>query len=285
MKFPRDFFESFPQDPVDLSLLFCKKFELFSPGDIVGVGVSGGKDSMFLLNILTFFRSRFGIKEVICLHFNHGTRGPESDRDEQFVRDTCNELGIRFFCKRAQKELRSEDQMRQERYSFFSDAADELSLTKIATAHNLDDLFETFLINIKRGGGFMSALGIYPVNMNLCNVPVVRPILPVKRKSILEYIKQKNIGYVEDTSNIDIRITRNRLRMILSLLPEDLYNSILSGFFKFWLNLYSISHFLIEIYEKKKEDLPPTIKKQIELYRETGEVKYENLKRSILKKD
>lgn len=275
------FFESFPENPVELSVIFCKKFEIFSKKENLGVGVSGGKDSVFLLHMLTSFRSKFGIGEIFCLHFNHQARGKESDRDEEFVRRFCQDIGVRFVSGKAQKELKTEDEMRKERYNFFSKAAQELKLTKIATAHNLNDLFETFLINLKRGGGFMSAIGIYPINLSLCSVPVVRPILCVKRSSIENYIRENKLSYVEDSSNIDIKMLRNRIRITLSLLSDEIYDNILSGFFKFWLNLYAVSDFLSSTYDKKPETLPEVIRKQIEIYRKYGKVEYETLKREI----
>lgn len=282
--FPKLFMESFPEDPIELSVLFCKKFGIFEKGDRVGVGVSGGRDSVFLLHMLSLFRSRFGISKTVCLHFNHGTRGGESDRDEKFVRSLCEEMKVDLVCKRSEVRLASEDEMRKERYKFFSEAAQELSLTKIATAHNLDDLFESFLLNLKKGGGFMSAIGIYPVNYNLCTIPVVRPILPIRKSSITKYLKSKNIKYVEDTTNLDIKILRNRIRMILNLmLPEDVYNSIISGFFRFWLNFYSICEFLADTFEKNPEELPVVIRKQIELYRKSDRFSFEDLKRSFTK--
>lgn len=285
VKTSKFFFESFPQNPVVLSVMFCKKFGIFSPGDKVGVGVSGGKDSIFLLHILTFFRSKFGIKDVLCLHFNHGTRGKESDKDEEFVKKFCEDIGVKFIGEKTRIELKTEDEMRKVRYDFFSKSAKEFKLDKIATAHNLDDLFETFLINLKRGGGFMSAIGIYPININLCAVPVVRPIICVKRKSIEKYIKENRLSYVEDSSNLDIKILRNRIRMTLSLLPDEIYDSILLGFFKFWLNLYATSDFLSDTYNKNPEILPEVIKKQIEIYKKFGNVEYEILKRNIKRKE
>lgn len=280
-RFPRFFLESFPENPVELSLLFCKKFQIFRKGEKVGVGVSGGRDSVFLLHALSFFRSKFGLSEVVCLHFNHRTRGWQSDRDEEFVREMCARLGVPFFSERAPTQLSSEDEMRKERYKFFGRASRELNLDKVATAHNLDDLFETFLLNLKRGGGFMSAIGIYPINYDLCDVPVVRPILPVKRMAISAYLASKGVNYVEDTSNIDIRFSRNRLRMVLSLLPDDLYSAILSGFLRFWLNLLSVLDFIDETYERDPASVPEVIRKQMELYRRFGEFSYEELKRSF----
>jgi len=226
------FFESLPSDPILMTTIFSKKLSLFEKGDIVLVGLSGGRDSVFLTYVLSTYKSKFGISEVVAAHFNHMTRGRESERDEKFSVSFCEKLGIKIIIGRATLPLKSEDEMRRERYKFFEETAKKCEATKIATAHTLDDNFETFLINLARRKGFFS-FGISPKNYSLCSVPVVRPLLSVKRSSIENYLKSKNINFVSDTSNINLKYLRNRIRASLSLIPQDIYDSILEGFLRF----------------------------------------------------
>jgi tRNA(Ile)-lysidine synthase len=274
------FFESFPDDPLLLAITFSKKFSLFEKGDKVLVGLSGGRDSVFLTYILSTYKSKFGISEVIAAHFNHGVRGKESERDEKFSVSFCERLGIKIIVGRATSPLKSEDEMRRERYKFFDESAKKCEATKIATAHTLDDNFETFLINLVRRKGFFS-FGIFPKNYSLCSVPVVRPLLSVKRSSIENYLKSKNISFVSDTSNLDLRYLRNRIRAFLYLIPQDMYDSILEGFLRFWASCYAVQVFLSETFQENKEKIPQFLRFEIENFVK-GEIKsFEDIKKFI----
>ncbi len=284
-KFPKVFFESLPQDPVALAVKFSKKFSLFDRGDKVLVAVSGGKDSTFLLYMLSNFRSKFGIKEVVCGHFNHLTRGEESFRDENFVAELCKSMGIKYKIGRAQRVLKTESEMRKERYNFLDLTAREFGATKIATAHTLDDQIETFIINLIRGGGFFSASGISIKNTDICSVAVVRPILVIRRSKILSFLRERQIPFIEDSSNYDLSYLRNQIRAFLNLLPDEIYSNLLSGFMKFWLSSIEIVDFLAQVIKEEKaisEKISPFIKKQIELFEEkNGKINFEELKRAF----
>lgn len=283
---PSFFFEYSGDDPVMRSLVFSRKFSLFEKGDKVVVGVSGGRDSVFLLHLLLNFRSKFGVSDVICAHFNHMLRGKESERDEIFVRNLSEKLGVPCFVGRAERKLSSEDEMRKARYDFLGYVASQNGATKIATAHTLDDQFETFIINLIRGGGLFSSLGIRPFNRGLTSVPVVRPLLSVRRIDIEKFIFEHKIefDYVEDSTNIDVSILRNKVRAFLSLLPDEIYSKMLSGFFKFWLNLFAVLDLIYSLH-KRGENIPDFIKKHIESYERYGEtLDFETLKKEIKRK-
>lgn len=279
------FFEYSGDDPVMRSLIFSRKFSLFEKGDKVVVGVSGGKDSVFLLHLLLNFRSKFGVSEVICAHFNHMSRGKESERDEKFVRNLSEKLGVPCVVGRAERKLRSEDEMRKARYEFLGTIASQTGATKIATAHTLDDQFETFIINLIRGGGLFSSLGIRPINFGLTPVPVVRPLLSVRRSDIEKFIREHKIEHIEDSTNIDISILRNMVRAFLSLLPDEIYLKMLSGFFRFWLSLYAVLDFIYLLHKKGDKNIPDFIKNYIESYEKYGEnLTFEVMKREMIER-
>ncbi len=295
---PRFFFEYSGDDPVMRALIFSRKFSLFEKGDSVVVGVSGGRDSVFLLHLFLLFRSKFGISEVICAHFNHMTRGSESERDEFFVKALAERLGLKCVVGRATRKLCSEAEMREERYEFLGSVASDMGASKIATAHTLDDQLETFIINIIRGGGLFSSLGIRPFNLDLVKrrvplnktitvdkpIAVVRPLLSVRRSDIERFLRERKIDYIEDITNIDISFLRSKVRAFLSLLPDELYSKMLDGFFRFWLNIFAVLDFIHSLYKERKDIIPDFISKQIELYEKYGDLDYETFKRNITKK-
>jgi tRNA(Ile)-lysidine synthase len=217
------------------------------------------------------------------VHFNHRTRGKESDRDENFVRDFAEKLGVRCVIGKAERVLKSENEMREERYRFLVETARNLGANKLATAHTLDDQFETFILNLIRGKGFFSVIGIAP-HTKILGFPVVRPLLSTQKRHILDFLKKRNINYVEDSSNYDLSYLRNKIRAFFELLPDEIYNSILKGFFRFWLSSYQVVEFLGKLYDESPEKLPELIKTQIQLFREKGDYSFEEIKTLIKRK-
>ena len=192
-------------------LHFCREQGLFSPGDRVVCAVSGGADSMAMLWCLRSMEDSLGIT-VSAAHFNHHLRGPESQRDEDFVREFCRGFGIPCAFGGGQVSAAGrglEDAARQARYDFL------LSLdpgAKIATAHTADDNAETLLLHLLRGSGLDGLGGIPPVRGR-----IVRPLLCVTRRQIAAYLADMGLPHVEDSSNASADFLRNRLRQ--SVLP------------------------------------------------------------------
>ncbi len=194
----------------DKILSVSDKHRMFSGGDTVVVGVSGGADSMCLLSFFNNISSEYSLN-IICAHVNHGIRGKEADRDEEFVRSFCYNNNIRFECAHydvpaiSQKTGESEEQCgRRLRYEFFSSFGENV---KIATAHNLNDSEETFLFNLARGTGLRGLTGIPPVRDN-----IIRPLIECTREEIEEYLSDKNIDFITDSTNLGDEYTRNRIR-------------------------------------------------------------------------
>ena len=204
---------------------YIRKHELLAAGDRVGVAVSGGADSVALLRILLELRQEIGIV-LSVVHLNHKLRGAESDADEQFVRELAAAHSMEFVCERrevkayaAEKKLSPEAASREVRYEFFEKSLSRSSLIEIATAHTLDDQAETVLLKIARGAGTRGLAGIYPsrgfqhsAHSTQPNRSIIRPLLGTRRVELEAYLTEIGQGWREDSSNRDLRHTRNRIR-------------------------------------------------------------------------
>lgn len=192
------------------------------PADGILCAVSGGKDSMYLLDTLQKFAEETGT-QIACAHFNHCLRGAESERDASFVQRVCETRGIPFLlgcgnvaAAAARRGKGIEETARDLRYAFLAEAADALSCRWIATAHNADDNVETMLLNLTRGSGLHGLCGIPPVRGR-----ILRPMLRVARAEIEAYLAEHGIPSVEDSSNAGDDYSRNRLRHhVLPVLRE-----------------------------------------------------------------
>lgn len=201
---------------------FCRKYDMLPQGCGVLAAVSGGKDSVFLLEKLLELAPELELK-VSCAHFDHRLRGAESDRDREFVRALCIKKGVPCYIGSgdvagyAEKNgLGTEEAARLLRYEFLEKTADETGAQRIATAHTLDDNLETFVMNFLRGSGLRGLGGIPPVRGR-----IVRPLLETPASEILEWLKNRGVEYVEDSSNERDDYARNRVRhRLIPLLRE-----------------------------------------------------------------
>ncbi len=187
-----------------------ERHHMLNPGDTVLVALSGGADSMALLNVLYSLKDEYSLT-LCAAHFNHGIRGDEAKRDEDFCVSVCREMGVELFVGCAdipalakQKGIGVEECGRQERYAFFEHVAPG---AKVATAHTLSDCEETFLFNLARGASLKGLTSIPPVRGN-----IIRPLIDCSRDDIEYYCEQNNIAYVTDSTNLQDEYTRNRLR-------------------------------------------------------------------------
>lgn len=193
------------------ALCALRQYSLFSQGDRIAVGVSGGADSVALLRFLAALRPQFGWDLVVC-HIHHGLRGAEADRDECFVRALAEQLGLPCAVSRidaAALALRDhisvEEAGRMARYAFFAQTAGEGG--RIATAHTLDDSIETVLMNLVRGTGLRGLCGIPRIRGN-----IVRPLLDCTRAEVEDYLSALGQPYCTDSTNLTDDYTRNRIR-------------------------------------------------------------------------
>lgn len=195
---------------------FVKKNKLIKAGEVIGVGVSGGIDSMCLLHFLNANKEALDI-DVVAIHINHGIR-EESDDEARFVVQKCKEMGVRVYKftidapKIAkEKKLSIETAAREGRYGVFEALVKKDIVDKIALAHHQSDQAETILMHIFRGCGVSGARGMEPIRDKI----YIRPMLPVSKENISDYANMNNIEYVEDSSNKDTSYTRNFLRNVV----------------------------------------------------------------------
>ena len=188
----------------------------FSPSGGVLVALSGGADSVCLLNLFISAKKSGAFPyRIAAAHLNHSLRGEEADRDEAFCKSICEKCGIELFVKKLdiasiakEKGLCTEEAARDERYAFFADIlADSPDLEFVATAHNKDDFCETMILNLIRGSGIDG----------LCSIPrkrgnIIRPLLGISRAEILDYISENSLSFVTDSTNLETEYTRNKVR-------------------------------------------------------------------------
>ena len=195
---------------------FIKKHKLIKAGEVIGVGVSGGIDSMSLLSFLNEHKQLLDI-DVVAIHINHGIR-EESEAEARFVLQKCREMGVRVYKfsidapKIAKdKRLSVETAAREGRYGVFEALVRKDIVDKIALAHHQSDQAETILMHIFRGCGVSGARGMEPIRDKI----YIRPMLPVSKEEINLYASTHNLEFVEDSSNNDISYSRNYVRNVI----------------------------------------------------------------------
>ena len=178
------------------------------------VGVSGGRDSMVLLDALL----KSGFTNLVVCHVNHMLRGRSAMADERLVRRVAGKLGLPIEMKRVQTASHAEKSSisielaaRELRYAFFEECARRNRCRVLLLAHHADDQVETCLFNFLRGSGVAGLGGMKPLAKRGA-LSIRRPLLGVRRSEIDDYRKSHKVPYREDASNAETRHTRNRLR-------------------------------------------------------------------------
>lgn len=197
---------------------FISRNHLLEKDDKYLVALSGGADSVTLLWVL----HELGYQIEAC-HCNFQLRGAESDRDEQFCVQLCEQLVIPLhrihFDTRLYAEVHKESielAARNLRYRYFAQLKEDVEADGICVAHHQDDTVETVLINLIRGAGIQGLTGIPAKNGD-----ILRPLLCVDRKEILAYLEEKGQDYVTDSTNLVDDVVRNKIRLnIIPMLKE-----------------------------------------------------------------
>lgn len=192
------------------------KHGLWKKGDGFIVGVSGGPDSLCLLDVLASLAPKHGFTLRVA-HVNYGLRGCASDLDQKLVEKQAASYGIPVTVFRPEKKVSGnlEESLRDIRYGFFETLRKRKKCDHIAVAHNMDDQAETLLLRLLRGSGLQGLSGMRPKNG-----AVIRPLIETSRQDILRYLEERGIASREDKSNRDTRLLRNRIRHELLPLLE-----------------------------------------------------------------
>lgn len=194
-----------------------RKFKAEFDFTSVAVALSGGADSVSLLRALSESANSLGITLCAC-HLNHGLRGAESDRDEEFCKSLCQKLQVSIYTKWIDvKTLQNkhegiENAARRARYAFFREIHEHTGAV-IATAHTASDNAETVLLNLTRGTGLRGLCGIPPRREF-----IIRPLLNLTREDVEQYLETLGQDFVTDCTNLSADYTRNKIR--LNVIPR-----------------------------------------------------------------
>jgi tRNA(Ile)-lysidine synthase len=191
-----------------------RKTKLIPPNSAILVAFSGGIDSSSLAVALQRLKEPLKIKRLALLHINHLLRGEESYRDENFARSFAQKYSLELFVERVdvpslakKRGGNIEATAREERYRLFEEVRKREGFDLVATAHHLGDLVETIILWLTRGTGLEGLLGFEPVEGH-----IVRPFYLATRQEIEDFAKKQAIEWVEDSTNYDLSLARNRIR-------------------------------------------------------------------------
>lgn len=219
----------------DKVLKTIQKYNLIQSGDSIVIGVSGGPDSMTLLNVLINLKQKLGISKIVVATVNHMIR-EEAEEETKFVENFCESHGIEFYLKKVdvQEEAKSKKTStelagRNARYDFFEEVLKKTGSNKIATAHNLNDNVETVLMNILRGSGISGLKGI-EISRKETNIEYIRPIRECERQEIEKYCEEQNLDPRIDKTNFESIYNRNKIRNeIIPYLKKEFNPNVLEG--------------------------------------------------------
>ncbi|MDR3141582.1 MAG: tRNA lysidine(34) synthetase TilS [Tannerellaceae bacterium] len=237
---------------IDVIRTYINKHNLFSKDKPVLVGLSGGADSVALLAVL----ARLGYA-CIAVHCNFHLRGEESDRDEAFAGNFAGKLGVPFhkagFDTRQyarEKHISIEMAARELRYNRFEEMRVYFDAQAIAVAHHRDDNVETLLINLARGTGIKGVRGMRPKNGY-----IVRPLLSVGKEDILCWLKEQQLPFVTDSTNLSDEYVRNFIRLNVIPLLETINPSVKEAIARTSAHLSSVETIYRSVIEKARIDI------------------------------
>lgn len=213
------------------------------------IGVSGGPDSMCLLELLLQCKKQ---EQIICAHVNHNIR-KESKEELQFVENYCKEKGVCFesvVLKSNKKD--SEVILRKKRYVFFKEVIKKHNAKYLLTAHHGDDLIETVLMRMTRGSNLKGYAGIEAMRKE-AGFTVLRPLLSYSKEEITAYNQKHNIPFVIDSSNESSSYTRNRYRKVILPFLKGEEKQIEAKYLQYSAEVLKYYHFVDEVVKKQME--------------------------------
>ena len=210
---------------------FIEENKLIEKGDSIVSAVSGGSDSVFMLEMLLAIKDDYNLK-IIVSHVNHGLRGAEAQRDEDFVKKLAEKNRLIYEVEHIdmagyakEHSLTCEEAGRKLRYLFFEEIKEKYKADKVAIAHNENDVAETTFLNIFRGTG-LDGLESIPLRRDF----YIRPILCFEKSEILDFLKENNIHYVDDSTNFTNDYKRNMIRNeIIPFIKKNFNENIVSS--------------------------------------------------------
>lgn len=197
--------------------------QLWTPGERILIGISGGPDSVCLLQILAQIAKKSNLT-LFATHINYRLRGQDSDADERFVRSFCKKLNVPLFVYRPKlTQSPSEESLRSIRYKKFEKLRQRLQCATVAVGHNKNDQAETLLLHLFRGCGAQGMQGMHPKNNS-----IIRPLLALSRDEIITYLSENSLNFCIDKTNSTSRYTRNIIRnTILPSIQKDIQPNII----------------------------------------------------------
>lgn len=241
----------------DKVLETIKKYNMINKNDKIVIGVSGGPDSMTLLNVLNNLKEKLGI-EIYVAHINHMIR-KEAYEETEYVKEFCEKIGVDFYFKRIDVEseakrlkIGTEEAGRNIRYEFFEEILNKVGANKIATAHNSNDNAETVLMNIIRGTSISGLKGIEKIR----DGKFIRPIIECNRDEVEEYCKEKNLNPRYDKTNQENIYTRNKIRnLLIPFIKKEFNPNIIEGINRLSNIAFEEEQFINKIVEKEYKNL------------------------------
>mgnify|MGYP001591230744 FL=1 len=206
-----------PTNIIERVLKTIRNYEMLKMDDTVLVAVSGGPDSVFLLQALDHLKSKLKLKKLVVCNLDHGIRGKESSEDSLFVKKIAEDSNLGFIhkkidlSKKRSKDLSTEEIAREERYKFFNDAARAVKADVVATGHTLDDQAETVLMRIIKGASLKGLVGISPVREE-GSLKIIRPLFELEKTEIERYLDERGAEYRIDSTNAEPIYFRNVIR-------------------------------------------------------------------------
>lgn len=228
----------------------------FKKNTSILLAVSGGEDSVTMLDLFSKYKDMFDLNLFVC-HFNHSLR-KEADFDENFVKNLSIKYNLKFFSKKEDVEkfsyenkFSTEEGARILRYKFFNEVIESENIDFLATAHNKDDLAETVIMRILRGTGINGLIGITKKRNN-----IIRPLLDFSKAQIKNYVLENNLKFVQDNTNFLDVYKRNNIRLnLIPKLKKDFNSNVVDALCKLSTIACDYDNISKEYIFSKKENL------------------------------
>lgn len=241
-------------------LKVIKKYNLIENGDRLVLGVSGGPDSIAMLNILNDIKNDKNINidfNIVVAHINHMIR-EEADTDEEYVKNFCKEKNVEFYTKSIDvikmannNKIGTEEAGRKARYDFFDEILLKTNSNKICIAHNKNDNAETLIMNILRGSGVSGLRGIEPKRGKY-----IRPLIECDREEIEKYCTEEKLNPRIDKTNFENDYTRNKIRnIVIPYIREEFNPNIINTLNRLSTLVKDQEEYFVDVIKEKFESL------------------------------